>query len=170
MYNKLGPKKPAVLLGFHAITVADTCGKFATTTKERCFKLFMSFDDIILDALPTLGDEESIPGEHVINQLQRMVCVIYKQKKFLDVANLRWFLYANHQLQEENLPPTIGALLPHIYRAHYVSMIWKRALKCHQSLPSKTSYGWDVTEEKCMPVKKLNLPAPQGIRVCEMWV
>ena len=66
MYNKLDPKKPASLLGFHAITGADTCGKCATTTKERLFKLFMSFDDVILYVLSTL-DDESIPGEHVIN-------------------------------------------------------------------------------------------------------
>ena len=150
------------MFGFHAFTGADTCGKVANATKERCFKLFMSFDDSIRDALETLGDGEYIPGEHTIDQIQRMVCIIYKQKKFSNVGNLRWFLYVNHQSQEKNLPPSMGALLPHIYRAHCYNDL-EASLRMPQKSSLKSLFVWDMTENRCLPVKNLNLPAPQDI-------
>ena len=69
IYNNLGPKRASALLGFHALTGSDMSGRFASRTKDFCFKAFMSCDDEILDALAMLGNDIDLPAD-VCSQLE----------------------------------------------------------------------------------------------------
>ena len=55
IYIKLGQKRSAAILGFHAFTGSDINGRFGGRTKDWCFKVFLSPDDDILDSLGNLG-------------------------------------------------------------------------------------------------------------------
>ena len=61
IYNMLGPKRASAMLGFHAFTRSDMYGIFDGRTKTWCFKVFMSCDDEILEALALLGNIDPSP-------------------------------------------------------------------------------------------------------------
>lgn len=164
IYNKLGHKRASALLGFHALTGSDMCGRFAGRTKDWCFKAFMSCDDEILDALAVLGNDNDLPSD-ACSQLERFVCVLYRSKIHTTVNELRWFLYSNRAALGENLPPTSGSLNLHIRRAHYIAMIWKKADVNHPRLPAPDAFGWtfDAGSNHFYPVRCLNPPAPEAV-------
>ena len=91
--------------------------------------------------------------------------MIYNTKKTDKVTELRWNLYSRNQAEGENLPPTKGALLEHIKRSHFVSLIYKRNLVSIQNLPRPEDYGWTFNEILGIyePVMTLSLPAPAAI-------
>lgn len=91
----------------------------------------------------------------VVCQLEHFVCLLYKSKSHTKVHELRWFLYSNRAAEGENLPPTTGSLKLNIQQAHFIAMIWKRAVKSHPLLPLPSEYGW---ERRC-----LNPPAPEAV-------
>lgn len=164
IYNNLGPKRASALLGVHALTGSDMSGRFAGRTKDSCFKAFMSCDDEILDALAMLGNDIDLPAD-VCSQLERFVCIFYRSKIYTKVNELRWFLYSNRAAEGENLPPTSGSLDLHIRRAHYISMIWRKACETHPCLPAPTAFGWtfDAGSSYFSPVRCLNPPAPEAV-------
>ena len=164
IYNNLGPKRASALLGFHAFTGSDMSGKFAGRTKDYCFKVFMSCDDEILDALAMLGNGIDLPAD-VCSQLERFVCILYRSEIFTKVNELRWFLFSNRAAEGENLPPTSGSLDLHILRAHYITMIWRKACESHPCLPAPTEFGWklDTDSSHFSPVFCLLKPAPESI-------
>ena len=164
IYNNLGPKRASALLGFHALTGSDISGKFAGRTKDSCFKAFLSCDDEILDALAMLGSDNDLPTDACF-QLERFVCILYRSKIYTKVNELRWFLYSNRAAEGENLPPTSGSLDLHIRRAHYVSMIWRKATENHPCLPGPAEFGWTFDEDSShfSPVRCLNPPAPEAV-------
>ena len=71
IYDMLGPKRASAMLGLHAFMGSDTCGRFAGRTKEWCFKVFMSCDEDILEALASLGNID--PSPETCKQLERFV-------------------------------------------------------------------------------------------------
>ena len=97
-------------------------------------------------------------------QLERFVCMLYRSKTYTKVNELRWFLYSNRAAEGESLPPTLSSLIPHIQRAHYITMIWKKAGVSHPCLPSPANYGWNFDAATChfSPVRCLNPPAPEA--------
>ena len=52
--NKLGHRRGSSMLGFHALTGSGMSGRVARRTNGWCFKVFMSCDDDILNALKYL--------------------------------------------------------------------------------------------------------------------
>ena len=164
IYNNLGPKRASALIGFHALTGSDMSGKFAGRIKEYCFKVFMSSDNEILDALAMLGNGIDLPAD-VCSQLERFVCILYRSDIYTKVNELRWFLFSNRAAEGENLPPTSGSLDLHILRAHYIAMIWRKACESHPRLPAPTEFGWklDADSSHFSPVFCLLKPAPESI-------
>ena len=65
----------------------DRSGRFAGRNKEWCFKLFMSCDDGILNALESLGHRDQSEEEY--DQLERFVCLLYKSKVYTKVNEFR---------------------------------------------------------------------------------
>ena len=54
IYIKLGQKRSAAILGFHAFTGSDINGRFGGRTKDWCFKVVLSPNDAILGSLGNL--------------------------------------------------------------------------------------------------------------------
>ena len=51
----------------------------------------------------------------------------------------------------ENIPPTQGALIQHVYRAAFqAGYIWGQALVPQQQLPSPSNWGWEETQDGWM--------------------
>ena len=115
IYEKIGPKQAAALLGFHSFTGSDMCGRFTGRTKDWCLKVFLACD-IILDALALLGRDEMRPSLETMAHLERFVCLLYRSKVHAQVDDLRWFLYSARGAEGESLPPTRGSLISHILR------------------------------------------------------
>ena len=163
IFNKIGKKQASAILGFHAFTGSDMCGRFAGRTKDWCVKVFLLCDDQILNALASLG--LSSPSPETCLHLERFVCLLYKSKMYSTVQDLRWYLYSNRGAEGESLPPTLGSLTPHILRAHYIAMIWAKAIESHPFLPSPVNFGWnyDATTKTFVPVRCLHTPAPEAI-------
>lgn len=42
----------------------------------------------------------------------------------------------------KNLPPTLGTLIPHVYRAFYSALLCKLAITLHPEIPHPTEYYW----------------------------
>ena len=166
IYTKLGVKQASAILGFHAFTGSDTSGRFSSRSKEWCFKVFrQSYDAQILTALASLGVTD--PSSETCCQLERFVCLLlqYKSTVYTKVKDLRWFLFSNRSAEGEQLPPTVGSLMPHIQRAHYITMIWKKADESQRILPSPSDYGWnkdDVTHS-FVAVRCSQPPAPKAV-------
>lgn len=162
IYDKLGENHASAILGFHAFTGSDSSGRFAGRTKAWCFKVFLTCDVEILEALSSLGNND--PSPEICSQLERFVCRLYRSNTYNKVNELRWFLYSNRAAEGESLPPTTGSLIPHIQRAHYITMIWKRAGVSHPCLPSPAKYGWNFDEATShfTPVRCLHPPAPEA--------
>ena len=146
IFQNLGDKRSAAILGFHAFTGCDITGKFAGRSKETCYKKIYNADDEILEALTSLGGDD-LPPAHVLRNLERFVCLLYDSITIKNVKDLRWHLYSRKQAEGENLPPTMGALTEHIKRAHYMAMIYKRNLQSMQNLPSPEGYGWKFDDD-----------------------
>jgi len=142
LQSNLFAKRVAAILGFHAFTGSDVTGRFAGRSKDWCFKVFLTCDRMILEALDSLGLADPLP--HVHTELERFVCLLYKSEFYTKVNELRWFLSSNRAAEGESLPPTTGSLILHIRRAHYVAMIWKKATEAHPDLPSPVGYGWQL--------------------------
>ena len=94
IYDALGEKRASAIIGFHSFTGCDDMsGRFAGRSKDWCFKVFMSCDNKILDALASLG--KSDPSLEVSSQLEHFVCLLFKSKMYTKVNGLRWFLFSN---------------------------------------------------------------------------
>ncbi|KAK3889705.1 hypothetical protein Pcinc_006271 [Petrolisthes cinctipes] len=143
-------------------------GRFTGKTKDLCFKVFMSCDDEILDALSTLRNDIDLPDD-VCSQLERIVCLLYRSKIYTKVNELRWIRFSNRAAEGENLPPTSGSLVLHIRRAHYISIICKKKnCETHPCLPVPTAFGWtcDAGLSQFSPVRCLNPPAVLHLVKC----
>ena len=163
VHDKLGEKRASALLGFHAFTGSDMTGRFAGRSKDWCFKVFLTCDSKIWEALESLGQAD--PSPQVYSQLERFVCLLYKSKVHTRVEELRWFLFSNRAAEGESLPPTTGSLKLHVQRAQYMAMVWRKAAESHPSLPSPVGYGWQLLsdENTYVPVRCLNPPAPEAL-------
>ena len=121
------------MLGFHAFTGSNMCGGFAGRIKEWCFKVFMSCDDEILEALASLGNND--PSPETCTQFERFIGMLYRSKVCIKVNELRWFLYSNRAVEGES----------------------------HPCLPSPAGYGCNFNADADHFVLCLNQPAPEAI-------
>ena len=81
----------------------------------------------------------------------------------LFLKDLRWYLFSKYQREAENLPPTFASLKYKIFRAHYVTMVLRRANVQMQMLPPASNYGWDDLDGQLIPIMTNNLPAPSAL-------
>ena len=70
-------KRASALLDIHALADSDMSGSFAGKTKQWCFKVFISCDDEILDAVAMQGNDNDLPSD-ALSQLECFVCVLYR--------------------------------------------------------------------------------------------
>jgi len=63
----------------------------------------------------------------------------------------------------EMLPPTRGALLPHIIRANYIAMWDKSYSVACPNLPPIERNGWNMEDGVHVPIQCLTLPSPRAV-------
>ncbi|CAH0384973.1 unnamed protein product [Bemisia tabaci] len=152
IFNALGPLKASALPGLHALSGADITGSFINKGKLKWWKTFIDAGDDIHEALAKLGTGSSL-DEEIRQRLEELVCKLYIPKTALkDVGEVRWWLFTKKQCQDENLPPTRGALDPAFLRAHLQASIWRQDLKQNPELPPALNCGWKKNGENFEPI------------------
>ena len=63
----------------------------------------------------------------------------------------------------EKLPPTLSSFLPHLWRANYIAMVWKSSRHHVSELPSPLLHGWEIVDDKNVPIKCLKPAAPEAM-------
>lgn len=163
-YLRLGKKRAESIIGWYAFKGTDNTGSFATKGVKQQFSAFMAADNEILEAFAAYGIHVVLP-ENLIRQMERYMCVLYRRAGSSSdfINDLRWTIFAQTGKEGRQLPPTKGTLIPHIHRAYYMTLVWKRSLKPCPDLPPPTDYYWTSTEAGLKPVMCINPPAPQAL-------
>ena len=162
-YNKLGTKRADALIGWYAFKGAYNTGGFTSKKEASHFKAFMQADDTILDAFAAYGSTTEIP-DWIFRQMERYVCILYQVCVSSDeIPDLRWILFAQFGKEGQQLPPTIGTLILHTSRAHYMCVVWKPSKEPCPVLPPATNYYWELTDGKLSPVLCTNSPVPEAL-------
>ena len=61
------------------------------------------------------------------------------------------------------LPPTFGAWLEHVKRAHCQASIWEQDLVLNRQVPDPTKLGWIKQADHLMPELSKVAPAPSAV-------
>ena len=169
--HAIGILKSQGLIGLHNFTGADWGGKFVGISKKTWVGAYLKLceSDSIVDSFRQLG-EGSIPSELVaddlppqVKALEKFVCQVYSSTGEIQLPALRWKMFLSKNMEGEMLPPTRGALLPHIARANYIAMRDKSYVNKFPDLPDIEQSGWRLEKGVYMPVQNLSLPAPHAV-------
>ena len=164
----LGQEKCRGLLGLHAFSGADCGGKFAGISKNRWIKTYLRLEPSseVINVFQKLG-EDDFNLDRMASVLENFVCTVYAQTSTCKtVKELRWELFKCKNLEAEKLPPTLGALKPHIQRANFISLVGKGYKEPLPQLPPLSENGWERSPDGSgtfSPMKCLELPAPQAV-------
>ena len=155
----LGEARTAALPAFHALSGADNTGCFSGHGKPLCWKAFLNVDEDVVREMAKLGTTLT-PSEETIKAIEKFVCELYVPNTSLTtVKELRWLLFRKKQAQSERLPPTRGALLQAVLRAHYQAIVWDNDVVANPDIPSPENYGWEKSDNRWFPVMTRLLPA-----------
>jgi hypothetical protein len=77
--------------------------------------------------------DEAFPG------IEEYISSLYGSP-YNTISKTRWYLFLNTQAQGSALPPTKGALLQHVQRAHYQALVWKNAAKPFSQIGCPSAY------------------------------
>ena len=159
-YLKLGPNKAEALIGWYTFKGTDNTGAFAGKGIISHYKTFLQSDMDILGAFSTFG----ITDDTII-QMEKYLCLLNNTGGINECSlrDLRWALFAQKGKEGQQLPPTLGTLIPHVHRAFYMARIWKLSQKPCPKLPSPTQYYWELLDGKLTPVTCINPPAPEAL-------
>ncbi|CAB4023718.1 Hypothetical predicted protein, partial [Paramuricea clavata] len=111
--------------------------------------------------------EDDFDQESVSNVLESFVCEVYaRNSNCRTFGELRWELFRTKNLESEKLPPTLGALTPHIQKANAISAINKGYRDPRPQTPLLTDNGWEtISDGTISPKKCLEPPAPESVEV-----
>ena len=166
IYDKLGPEKSAALINWHALTGCDTTGHIQGKGKKGCFTTFLKASPTILRALADLGEGDE-PSEEVLRGCEEFLCSLFSPVgvHFGQAKMLRWFLFK--QLTDEQgvdkLPPTQGAWIEHICRAHVQYNIWHQDMVLNPTFLDPLTLGWRNQDKKLLIVLSQVAPAPVSV-------
>ena len=163
-YKKLGHKRTEALIGWYAFKGTDNTGSFAGKGVASHFKAFMEADDQILGAFSKFGLTDEMPNG-ILDQMERYLCLLYgrSNKNLCSVRELRWILFAQKSKEGAQLPPTLGTLVPHTWRAYHMALVWKASQKPCPKLPSPTCYYWQLEDDRLKPVYCIKAPASEAL-------
>ena len=86
------------------------------------------------------------PSEELVLQLNRFVCLLYRDKNSENVNKCRFSLFKSGKYLDDQLPPTCDSFLQHIRRANYQAAIWLNCLQPHITIPPSSENGWQIIE------------------------
>jgi hypothetical protein len=112
IFDVLGEEIASAIPGFHAITGADTTGKFRGIGKKGALKVLINSPAHVISALVDLG-KDNTPPAHVISCCEEFCCLLVCTKRVSasDSASLRWKKFRSlSQNQRANMLPPIGSL------------------------------------------------------------
>lgn len=166
IYDKLGSDKASALIKWHALTGCDTTGHIQGKGKKGCFKAFLNASSTVLAALNGLG-EGAEPSDSVVEGCEEFLCSLFcpKQLHIPKAKNLRWYLFKRLRSDQgvDMLPPTHGAWLEHIRRAHIQASVWSQDLVLNPVIPNPLMLGWQMQHDKLMPLLSKEAPAPEAV-------
>ena len=167
IFSYLGPDKAMGILGWHALTGCDTCGKFALRGKKSWWNLFLELntedDKDIIEAFKEFG-QSAVVSNMVETALARFVTLNYaKDKGNLPAA--RWHLFTKKMVTGDKLPPTPNAFRQHMLRALVQTYTWR-----HAHLPkvppldvNSGQFGWNKKGDNWIPIPITTEAAPSSI-------
>ena len=87
--------------------------------------------------------------ENDIQMLDKFILLLYDKSASTETVNAtRKFLFMHKSTQFDSLPPTLAALIQHIFRAVYqASIIWGQALEQQPVYLSPKHWGWKINDE-----------------------
>ena len=92
------------------------------------------------------------------------MCGVYAEhSKCKTVKELRWELFQTKNFEAEHLPPTLGALKPHVQRANLMTQVSKGYKEAKPDILPLVGNGWETTSCGVQPVKSFELPAPLAV-------
>jgi hypothetical protein len=166
IYDKLGPDKASALINWHALTGCDTTGHIQGKGKKSCFTAFLDASPTVLAALTGLG-EGAEPSAEVVKGCEEFLCSLFcpKQLHISKAKNLRWYLFKQQKPNQgvDKLPPTQGAWLEHIRRAHVQASVWSQDLVINPVIPDPVTLGWQMQDSKLLPLLTKEAPAPEAV-------
>ena len=146
----MGIKHSEALLGFHVFTGCDQTGRFNNKSKTTWWNYFIKADEKVLDVFARLGLGENLPSLETLESLEEFVVGLYGGKNhpsnIRSLADMRWYLFSKFQLEAEKLPRTSSALRYKIFRAHFVTLVFRRAHLPLQHLPQAIDFGWEMED------------------------
>ena len=141
-------------------------GIYKAKEKKGCFKAFLNASSIVLAALNGLG-EGAEPSDSVVEGCEEFLCSLFcpKQLHIPKAKNLRWYLFKRLRSDQgvDMLPPTHGAWLEHIRRAHIQASVWSQDLVLNPVIPNPLMLGWQMQHDKLMPLLSKEAPAPEAV-------
>ncbi len=156
----------SALINWHALTGCDTTGHIQGKGKKGCFAIFMRTNLDILEAIAGLGEGHE-PTEAVMRGCEEFLCSMFCPSgvSIGQAKRLRWCLFK--QLKDEQgvdkLPPTQGAWVEHIRRAHIQCHMWLQDLVLNPSSLDPLSMGWKIQDNKYLPILSQIPPAPDAV-------
>lgn len=147
------------------ISETDMTGGFAGKGIISHFEAFLAADNDILITFSQFGETRTI-SQFIIEQVERYVCYLYAKtftKNIRDktkhsvrstmclcfsmiqkkITDLRYALVLQDGKEGEQLPPTLGTLIPHLKRAYYMALIWNGSIQssCRAFKSLQKGYG-----------------------------
>lgn len=161
----IGNSKAQGLIGLHAFTDGEWGEKFFGISKERWNTAYLNIpnDSELIAAFRHLGNA----GDPLSNlpAFEKFIGLVYAENyPSLSVPEVRWHQFRTKRFEGEKLPPTMGALKPHLLRANIIATISKGYKVPRPSIPPLVGNGWEVdNDQKLLPVKCNEPPAPISV-------
>ena len=146
----MGPEKASALPFFHALTGCDTTSAFCGIGKKTAWDAWEIFPQVTT-VFSSLSKNLCEIDHSLLDKLEHFVVLLYSKTCEAERVNeARQELFARGR-SVENIPPTQGALIQHVYRAAFqAGYIWGQALVPQQQLPSPSNWGWEETQDGWM--------------------
>ncbi len=154
------------LPGYHALTGCDRTSAFSGRGKKTGYDIITSNEDMC-QVIAMLGNAKEV-SEDLQSNIETFVCLMYGYESD-DINAVRVDMFTAPMSknkpppESQNLPPTADALIKHVQRANYQSLVWKTALDSEQDLPELKDSGWYFKEGKLELDWMENDPAPVAV-------
>lgn len=156
IYENLPAGSVSALLPFHALTGCDTTSFIYNHSKKAAWKVFLQHHKL----LSSIGEGELTEGK--MKEVEKFVCKMYKLNHIASVDEARVILFLKKG-KPDALPPTSDALLLHVRRAHYQTLVWKQAHCSEPNLPDPQTLGWKrIADNKLQPLLMTQDPIPKS--------
>ena len=166
IYDELGQEKAAALINWHALTGCDTTGHIQGKSKKGCFSAFLAAHPSVISAIAGLGVGTE-PSVEVVRSCEEFLTALFcpRHLHITRADALRWHLFKLLKPDQgvDKLPPTPGAWMQHIRRAHLQANIWSQDLVLHPNTLDPLKLGWQKEGDKLLPVLSEEPAAPDAV-------